>query len=375
MPFCAADACKAAFFSHRHTILMLFSLPAFKVLLDVLHAFLTEDRTLYAPSLLIKIVVEQPESIFAQKQYCHEIAESHQGHSYVGKAPHKIKTCQRAEHDHADNQKTIDKHGPLARREETYVGLAVIIVAENAAVGEEQSGYGNIDSANAANLVGERSLSELYAVETAVYAVFAEQNDESRARTDEQCVGEHAQRLYEALLGGMGYVGCGGSIRSRAHARLVAEQSALYALHKCRAHSAAQSLMPAKGIANNERYDIGYAANVGQHDKQCQQDVANGHYGHYDAAERRDAMDASEDDKQRKHRYYGARQHGVNGKRALQSSAHGVALHRIESKAERYGDKHCKEDAHPAFFKSLLHIVSRSADIRVFALYLEQLRQ
>ena len=44
---------QAAFFSHRNAILMLFSLPAFKVLLDVLHAFLTEDRTLYAPSLLI----------------------------------------------------------------------------------------------------------------------------------------------------------------------------------------------------------------------------------------------------------------------------------------------------------------------------------
>lgn len=83
----------------------------------------------------------------------------------------------------------------------------------------------------------------------------------------------------------------------------------------------------------------------------------------------------SEDDKQRKHRYYCARQHRVNGKRALQSSAHGVALHRIKRKAERYCDKHRKKDAHPALFKSFLHIVSRSAYIRVLALYLEQLRQ
>lgn len=129
MPFCAADTCKAAFFSHRHTILMLFSLPALKVLLDVLHAFLTEDRTLYAPSLLIKIVVEQSESIFAQKQYCHKIAESHQGHSYIGKAPHKIKTCLRAEHNHAYHKDTIEQHGPTARRKEAYVCLTVIIVA------------------------------------------------------------------------------------------------------------------------------------------------------------------------------------------------------------------------------------------------------
>ena len=149
------------------------------------------------------------------------------------------------------------------------------------------------------NLVCKRSLSELYAVETAANTVFTEQNDESRARTDEQCVGKHAQRLDEALLCGMGYVGCGGSVRSRAHARLVAEQSALYALHKCRAYSAAQSLMPAEGVAYNERYDIGYAANVGQHNIKCQNNIADGHYRHYDAAERRYTMDTSEDDKQR----------------------------------------------------------------------------
>ena len=68
MPFCAADACKAAFFSHRNAILMLFSLPAFKVLLDVLHAFLTEDRTLYAPSLPVSYthldVYKRQESFF-----------------------------------------------------------------------------------------------------------------------------------------------------------------------------------------------------------------------------------------------------------------------------------------------------------------------
>mgnify|MGYP006974940107 FL=1 len=99
-------------------------------------------------------------------------------------------------------------------------------------------------------------LCQLYPVYRTVQRRPAEQDDKSRAGTDQQGVGENTQSLDQSLFDRM-CDGCRGRyVRSRSHTCLVAEQAALDPLHQSGTDRTACRLFPSESAAYDQFDDI-----------------------------------------------------------------------------------------------------------------------
>ena len=124
--------------------------------------------------------------------------------------------------------------------DKTDVGLAIVVVAYDAAEGKEQDGDGHYHVSYRSYLAGDSTLCELYARLSAVDRHPTHQDDEGSARAHHQRVGEYTQCLYQSLLHRVRHMRCGSSVWRRTFTSLIAEQSPLDTLHHSRTKSSAQ---------------------------------------------------------------------------------------------------------------------------------------
>ena len=95
-----------------------------------------EDGFLDATSFLLAVVVEQAEGIASQQDDSHKVASRQEGHEEVDDVPHQLEAGKGTEDDHqATRTETIDCHHLGIRRDEADVGLAIVIVADDAVPG------------------------------------------------------------------------------------------------------------------------------------------------------------------------------------------------------------------------------------------------
>ena len=178
-----------------------------------------------------------------------------------------------------------------------------ILASPYAAESEHQDSQGDEDLADWSYLCGQGGLGELDAVHRGV-ADSANEDDEGGAGADDQGVGEDSEGLDEALLYGVGGIGCGRHVRSRAHTGLIAEHSALDALHDGGADassgqfppSSAVSVPEAECVRDDQAEYLGNFSYIHGYDDKRQGDVEEGHHGDEQAAHAGDAPDAAEDD-------------------------------------------------------------------------------
>ena len=64
-------------------------------------------------AFLCAVVFKQPESVFSEQADGDKIAERHESHSDVGKAPGQVEGGNSTEHDHAAHQYTVDVEHPF----------------------------------------------------------------------------------------------------------------------------------------------------------------------------------------------------------------------------------------------------------------------
>lgn len=65
-------------------------------------------------SALGGVVVEEPYGESSQHDYGREVAERHQPHEDIGKAPREFERCYRADHHHGADSEPVGGHGPAA---------------------------------------------------------------------------------------------------------------------------------------------------------------------------------------------------------------------------------------------------------------------
>ena len=140
-------------------------IPAIEVFGDVGHLVLGEHGVHDTLSLLGAVVFQQAEGILAQQHDGNEVADGHEAHGDIGKAPREVEAHDGATHDHAAHEHTVEPQEEGAAADEADVGLTVVVVADDAAEGKEQDGNGHEHGAEAAHLLSKSGLGELYAIE------------------------------------------------------------------------------------------------------------------------------------------------------------------------------------------------------------------
>lgn len=86
-------------------------------------------------------------------------------------------------------------------------------------------------------------------------------------------------------------------------------------------------------------------------------------------------MNTAENNAKRHHRQPHAHPEGIDAEGIFPRGTNRVALYGIECKSESNGNKHGKEDSHPAFTQTLLHVIGRSANKRFLTANFIELRQ
>ena len=197
-----------------------------------------------ALALLLPIVVEEAEGILAQEEYGNEVAGGEEGHAEVDDTPYRVEGDESTEDDHhAAGAEAVEGEDAGATRHESDISLAIIVVADNAGIGEEEDGHGDKDAAPRTDLALEGNLCEDDAVQLRVFIDTADKDDERSAGTDDEGVGEDTEGLDEALLNGMRDGGGSGSIGGTAFAGLVGKETTLDAIHDGGTNGTADGLM------------------------------------------------------------------------------------------------------------------------------------
>ena len=161
--------------------------------------------------------------------------------------------------------------------------------------------------------------------------------------------------------------GGGGSVGSRAHARLVGEEAALDAVdHRLGdgiAHGPGTRLLDTEGRLDDESQNPGQLTDVHDHHEQRHQDVSQRHEGHHQLGETGDAADAAEDDEAGEH-HQGQTAHPVGDAEGdVHGQADGVGLHRVEHQTEGQQQAEGEDHSHPAHAKAALHVVGGAAPV------------
>ena len=81
-------------------------------------------------AFLCAVVFKQPESVFSEQADGDKIAEHHESHSDVGKAPCQVEGGNSTEHDHAAHQYTVDVEHPFTVGKVAHIGFSVIIISQ-----------------------------------------------------------------------------------------------------------------------------------------------------------------------------------------------------------------------------------------------------
>ena len=105
-----------------------------------------EDGFFNTLTLLLTIVVQQAEGITSQDHDGDEVAGREECHEEIDDVPDKFKAGYGTKDDHDTcRADAVDGHYRIVRRDEADVGLAIIIVADDAGECKEQNGYSNKD--------------------------------------------------------------------------------------------------------------------------------------------------------------------------------------------------------------------------------------
>ena len=216
-----------------------------------------ENRAVYAATLLAAVVIEQAERVVTEGDYRDEIAGGEECHEEVAETPNKIKRSESSEYDEdSAREQPVDGHHTAVVGEETDIGLAIVVIADNAGESEEEDGNRHEERSCLANLALQGSLRQCDAVEFGSRVESAEEDDESRARADQKRVGEDAESLNEALLDRMADSCSGRHVRRAAFTRFVREKSALNADHHCGAEATARHLFDAESVDYNQSQHV-----------------------------------------------------------------------------------------------------------------------
>ena len=100
-----------------------------------------EHRFFDAFPLLVSIVIEQPEHIFAKAYNCHKVAGRNQGHTQITQVPDYFKTGQCSKHNHhTAREDTVDGKNGIAGGHKTDIRLSIVLVSDNRRKGKEEDG-------------------------------------------------------------------------------------------------------------------------------------------------------------------------------------------------------------------------------------------
>lgn len=313
------------------------------------------------------VVFQQAEGVFAEQDDGDEVADGHEAHEEVCQVPDEVEAGDGAEEDHEGDEETVGDERPGLGGEVLDVGFAVVVVAQDAAVGKEEDGDGDGDVAAGANLLAECHLGDFDAVGPCPSGHAAQQDDEGGAGADDEGIAEDADGLYFALIDGVGDICRGGHIGCGAHAGFVAVEAAADALLDGGAKPTGKPLLPTEGVGDDEGEDGGDGGDVHGDDDEGKRHVAQRHDGHDDAADAGDALDAAKDDDEGAEGERDAHVDRRDGKGFFKGLADGVALHRVEGKAKGEDEEEGEDGAHPRFFEPLAHVVGGTTNEGGFA--------
>ena len=106
-----------------------------------------------AAALLAAVVVEQTEGVASQEDDSHKVAGRKQSHAEVAETPYELERRKGAkEHHEASGTDAIEGYHPCVVGNEPDVGLAVIVVADDAGEGEQENGDGHEDGTGGTDL-------------------------------------------------------------------------------------------------------------------------------------------------------------------------------------------------------------------------------
>ena len=166
----------------------------------------------------------------------------------------------------------------------------------------------------------------------------------------------------------MRHVGRSRHIGRTALSRLIAEESALDAVHHSRPDRSANGLIPSERTVYDDSEHFRHGCDVGEYDKESQQEVSHRHDRDDDTADLCNPLDSPEYDDKREDGDDDAHHDVVPSESMLHGVADGVALNRVVGKSERDCDEDGKEPCHPFGMQSFINVVCRSADERVLIL-------
>ena len=193
----------------------------------------------------------------AQQGNGHQVTQGHQSHGHIRQAPGQIQTGQRPKQHHARYQEPIDHQNRFALRDESDIGLSIIVITKDTAISEEQNGYRYKDMAETADLMTQGLLGQLNAIDRTIQRNPTEEDDKSGTGTDDQGIGKDTQGLNQSLLDRMRYLGRSSCIGGRSHPGLVAEEPSFDALHQSGPHHSSASRIPLEGTGKDLTKDTG----------------------------------------------------------------------------------------------------------------------
>ena len=120
-------------------------LPTFNVAAQILGHLLLVEGGVDASLFLGNVVAQQPECLAREEYDGNEIANGHQSHGDIGKTPCKVEAHHGTTHHHTTYEHAIEPQVDGAAADEADVGLAIIVVADDATEGKEQNGNGYKD--------------------------------------------------------------------------------------------------------------------------------------------------------------------------------------------------------------------------------------
>lgn len=346
-------------------------LPGFELVGYFGHLVFMEDRV-FAFGLLAAIVLEEEDGLFGEREDGGEVAYDDGSHEDVGERPCEVESHDGTEHDHGGGAETDKEEGDGAGGEVADVGLAIEIVADDAAEGEKEDKDGDERRTEPSDLVGHGVLRELDAVGGCVVDT-AEEYDEGRAGAYDKGVGEDTETLYEALLDGVGDHGRGGGVWRAALTGLVAEETSLDTLHDGDADEAAGELVDAERALDDELDDVGDERDIGDDDNDGNDEVDDSHGWDDGGGEARYAVDSTEDDEERHEHEHETHDGGVDTEGFLPCRADGVALDGALGEGEGENHEYCEEDTHPRLTETIFHVIGGTAVESAIALALVEL--
>ena len=93
-----------------------------------------------ASLFLGNVVTQQPECLAREKHDGDEIANGHQTHGDVGKAPRKVEAHYGTTHHHTTYEHAIEPQVDGTTADEADVGFAIVVIPDDAAESKEENG-------------------------------------------------------------------------------------------------------------------------------------------------------------------------------------------------------------------------------------------